>query len=157
MAEARRVVMVEAMLETSKDAEIEDGTQQAEMEVEMGEAPKVEMGEAPKVEMGEAPKVEATEMIDTTKGIKKGAMVQMVEANLSATNYVGSKNVKIEERLMYGDLDTHECVRMLVTCCFEYEDKASDLEWMCQICLRELCKLEKRTREEVVTRNVHIA
>ena len=77
-------------------------------------------------------------------------LVQMQSATKSATDFVGSKNGKIEERLMYQDLEVHECLRMLVICIFEYTDKASDLDWMTQICLRELCKLEKRTREEVV-------
>ena len=73
-----------------------------------------------------------------------------------AMTFVGNKSVKIEERLMYDDLDMHECIRMLVTCVFEYEDRVSDLEWMSQIVLRELCKLEKRTREEVIVIHLKI-
>ena len=74
----------------------------------------------------------------------------------NAITFVGNKNVKIEERLMYEDLDIHECIRMLVICAHEYEDKVSDLEWMSQIVLRELCKLEKRTREEVIVIHLKI-
>ena len=79
-----------------------------------------------------------------------------VEKVKNAITFVGNKNVKIEERLMYDDLDMHECIRMLVICVFEYEDKVSDLEWMSQIVLRELCKLEKRTREEVIVTHLKI-
>ena len=82
-------------------------------------------------------------------------MHAMQLATKEATNFVGSKNGMIEERLMYEDLDVHECVRMLVNLSHEYSDKASDLEWMSQICLRELCKLEKRTREEVETTSTY--
>ena len=101
-------------------------------------------------------KVEMAERIENTKvAVEKVLEDKVLEeetalATKNAIKFVGQKNVKIEERLMYDDLDVHECVRMLVICCHEYSDKASDLEWMSQICLRELCKLEKRTREEVV-------
>ena len=105
---------------------------------------------------------EVAEKIETTKMAVEKVLEQKVvekkaaEATKHAIEYVGSKNVSIEERLMYGDLDEHECIRMLATCCFEYSDEVSDLEWMSQICCRELCKLEKRTREEVVLTHLEI-
>ena len=105
---------------------------------------------------------EVAERIENTKvaveKVLEGKVLEKVTAwaTKKAIEFVGTKNCSIEERLMYNDLDVHECVRMLVICCHEYSDKASDLEWMSQICLRELCKLEKRTREEVVVTHLKI-
>ena len=88
------------------------------------------------------------ETIENTKvAVEKDAIQLATKKEIQRMN---QKSHKIEERLMYDDLDVRECVRLLVTCCHVYSDQASDLEWMSQICLRELCKLEKRTREEVV-------
>ena len=105
---------------------------------------------------------EVSEKVDSTKmAVEKVLETKKIEGETAEAmkhgiEYVGSKNVSIEERMMYGDLDLHECVRMLTTCGFEYSDSVSDLEWMSQICLRELCKLEKRTREEVVLTHLEI-
>ena len=83
-------------------------------------------------------------------------VLKTARATKYAIEYVGTKNVSIEERLMYQDIDVHETVRMLSFLIHEYADEASGLEWMAQICLRELCKLEKRTREEVVVTHLKI-
>ena len=105
-------------------------------------------------------KIEATqkavetiiENVKDTSGIEKVEMQQMNQG----VQYLRSKSVSLEERAMYADLDLHEALRMLSILMHEYDDGRADLEWFGQIVLRELCKLEKRTREEVLIKHLEI-
>ena len=64
-------------------------------------------------------------------------------------DYIGSKEVSVEKRLMYDDVELHESMRMVEQALSTYNSGASSVDWFSHIVCRELSKLEKKERQRL--------